>query len=179
MDIVVASMPRSGSTMVSRAIEGFGKGSTWPRHKAEIVHKSHRPAPMVLPKGCKKAIYIYGDVVKCVLSTHKRFSNDKPHFEWCGCYKDLEDIDIFKRDEMNLEKTFDSWLATNPYPVMILNYNAIPDHYDDIEKFVGRECNFPKWRSRNTKRNSHPQIESSYSSLIEKVKSAPDFEVRA
>ena len=179
-EIFVSSMPRSGSTMLCRAIEGLPQSNTWNQNKAEIVWKSHRPSSPSLPYGCSKAIYVFGDPVLAVISTQNRFSKDKKHFRNCGCYKDLSDIDIYKRDEMNLEETFDSWYnREHSYPVCCVRYESIWKHKSKIEDFLDHNINLPEKRERNTTFCYDRDLELlyTYESLICKAEQAQDFKV--
>lgn len=178
-DIIVSSMPRSGSTALCRAIEGKPQGKTWNQDKADVVWKMHRPAPEELPYGASKAIYLYCDPFISALSSWRRFHADVNHFRHCGCDKPLKEIDLFEEDEMNLEKTFDSWvLRDRPYPVCLIKYQAMWSFVEEISEFVGWDIELPEWHPRRTELRRRNELMDVYGDLLEKVNEAPDFEVR-
>lgn len=180
--IVVAGIPRCGTTMVWRAIVGLPPGDEHPQHYRGSVLKMHGTAPTSLPP-CAKGIFMFGDVTLAVIST--RFNRwDQRHFANCGCDRTLDEVDIFREDALNYEAMFDSWHQRNGYPVLCLRYETLRDHRDLLSSFVGFDVPLPPWRKRSTTAQMASQadvlaIQQIYEGLIKKVETAPDAAIHA
>ena len=135
--IVVAGIPRCGTTLLWRAIVGLGPGQYTPKGYTGGIIKTHSQAPKTLPEGYK-VLFLFGDIINAVISTKlKRY--DQRHFTNCGCSKDVSKTDIFEEDALNYEKIFDSWMRDNGYPVLAVRYEVLFDNLDKIENFSGCE----------------------------------------
>lgn len=191
--LIIASIPRSGSTWLFRSIVGLGNGSTTPkqsyynihgvyvpylRHKGYDVIKTHLPyewwADYLDEKD--KVIFLYGDVIESVISTYlKRF--EKNHFKQCGYLGDRRDI--FKEDFLGYEDLFDSWIGA-PVDKIVLEYENFD--FDKVEEFVPFEFQFndfiPRRKSNRERvhRNYVKQVENTYKNLIDKIKGLSKYD---
>lgn len=178
--IIVAGIPRCGTTLMFRALAGFSAGDTTPKNYYGKIKKTHGLAPTNLPRGYK-AIFLFGDIVSSVIST-KKSRYETNHFLNCGCSKKFEEVDIYKEDVLNYELMFDSWHQKHNYPVMCLKYEKIYQNINIIKAFLKTDISFPKKKKRTTKyadcsKTELKQIKHTYQSLISKVKKVPNVSI--
>jgi len=184
--VLVASIPRCGSTMLVRALAGFPAGQRLPWHPqirfcrtleklpdARLL-KTHSLAPARLPADVR-VVFLFGDPVGAVYSTlQKRF--DRHHFNNCG-YFARELPDIIHRDDLGYERIWNSWNAAHPYPVLLARFESLWTHQAAIENYLGISLQLPAYKARQTLLEPvlRHNIESTYSSLITKINRAPDI----
>lgn len=113
--ILIASIPRSGSTYLLRVCMGINLASDFPKSSfskfvvtitrdsfngSELFYKTHDFAPDYLPDNVK-ALFLFSNPIDAVLSTlENRF--DSTTFILCHCSR--KDVNIVDRDDMNYEK---------------------------------------------------------------------------
>lgn len=186
MRIVVAGMPRCGTTMLIRSIAGLPEGGTFPTgpffgvfNKAQEIPsapfiKTHLPAPAKIAND-SISIFMFGNPMEAVLSTMKN-RWDTGHFRNCGWVHPY-DPQILDRDDLGYEKMFDSWTSNNDYSVLAIRYETIWDHVGLIEKYIGARISLPKARARKTTVSSQMRkhLTKTYGRLDKKVSTAPDI----
>lgn len=178
--IIVAGIPRCGTTLVFRALAGLPQGDTTPRNYYGLIKKTHGLAPQSLPSGYK-TVFMFGDVVKSVMST-KKSRYDRNHFLNCGCIKNPEETDIYLEDALNYESMFNSWHQKHNYPIICLRYEKLYENINILNTFLKTNVSFPKKNRRFTKysdcsKEELKQIKNTYQSLIEKLQYAPDVSI--
>jgi hypothetical protein len=194
-EVAIVGMPRCGTTYLFRSVAGLPPGSGSPKGAALAalpVMKCHSLAPPdhfhdpwheQLWEHCRnkrKVIWVFGDPIAAVVSTaRKRF--DHVHAKNCGCYTDLEIVDLFEKDWFNYEKMFDSWTGKkHDYPVLIVRYETMFQNRVVIEKFIGRPIQWNPWNPRSWSprellpRFAYQKLTKTYSSLIEKIEAYRD-----
>lgn len=148
--VVVASIPRCGSTMLARAIAGMRPGSTWPKGRTFVngVHKTHR-LPHEVPTA-DRYVFVFGDPHAAVRSTiANRF--DAHHAANCGCSKPLAEVDLLARDDFGYERIWDAWAGPQAdRRVLMIRYPTFWRHLEVIEAFVGRPVLLPAMRERSS-----------------------------
>lgn len=181
--ILIAGIPRSGTTLVYESLKKTDL----------IVAKTHLTDS--LEKSIEgKAIdsnflvlFLFGDALKSVFSTQKRLSGEprwaRIHSANCGCFKNVNEIDIISRDDLNYENIFDSWVSTKKFDVMTVRYEKLYNLKEIISAVIGRDLNLPGWRPRNTKISNFPfekveKAKQTYQDLIQKIATFPDFTIR-
>jgi hypothetical protein len=176
--IAVAGIPRSGTTMVFRALAGLPPGSTTPKDYAGPHIKTHTFEPQSLCGEVDVAVFLFGDVVESVVSTrHKRY--DARHFRNCGAgHLSPETTDIYEGDHLNYERMFDAWMRPNGIPHACVRYEDVHNLAPVIARLIGHEFSLParverKTTSRAVTAQDRERIERAYSGLIEKVRLAP------
>jgi tetratricopeptide (TPR) repeat protein len=179
-NVIVAGIPRSGTTMIFRALAGFYPGDTTPRNYSGSVKKTHGLAPKQLPKGYK-VIFVFGNIINSVIST-KKSRYDQVHFINCGCSQNPENTDIYLEDSLNYEAMFDSWNKNNGYPVICVRYETIYENLKPISRFLGITLSLPPQKKRTTKysdcnEEELQKIKKTYKNLIDKVNNAPDVAI--
>lgn len=183
--LVLASIPRSGSTYLLRSICGLQEGPYTPPHVASTfgITKVHRPWPDVeLPENAR-ALFLFGDVVDCVVSTRlNRFEAN--HFANCGAdWPPAEDL--YDADVLHYEALWDSWTSDPPIPTLALRYEQLgcAECRSAISSFIGRPIWWLPWRARmhyKLQPNERSRIRKTYASLIAKVSAAGErWEVEA
>jgi len=174
--IYIASIPRSGSTYVARAIAGLGPGSTTPPDIAKYgIYKTHRPADHFDCTGHDKKLFLFGDPVLSVIST-KLHRYEANHFYNCGA-KWPPEADIFEHDILGYERLFDTW--TQEKNTLCLKYEAIPHFAMHIEEHCRRDISWPVWQERTTTYSDVTaqelaMIEETYAALIRKVRNTAE-----
>lgn len=182
--LIIASVPRTGSTLLFRAIKGLPpSGGTPPEYYVsdkpfhQSIAQTHSTSDRIL-YGKMKVVFTFRDPIESIIST-RLHRWDLNHFKNCGVVdRRLEDCNNYIEDFLGYEKIFDSWTKDNGYPVMAVNYESMFNNKSKIEEFIEREFNFPQWKPRdgNTKNNRDKiskedleLIEKTYSRFIEKV----------
>ncbi len=184
--VLIASIPRCGSTFLIRALGQFPFGSTCPktrdcgfvRNLNELPNKkfikTHSLAPKQLPKDVK-VIFLFGDPIAAIISTYKKRFN-KNHFLNCG-YTLNREPDIWNFDELGYEAIFDSWMSNSKsYPVLAIRYETIFENKHIISKYLDTDFQLGKLTKRSTKINQNEmnKLIQVYGPLYEKVSKSPD-----
>lgn len=187
MRILIASLPRSGSTMLFRAISGLPHKKTTPKDNPYCAFvrdltnipnkpflKTHSPAPNNLPADIR-VIYIFGDPIKAIISTkNKRWNKDS----WIknNWFHDQEP-DIFNKDDLGLEKNFDSWITQHNYSVLAVRFESLWLNKNILSKYLGFNFKLPKQQKRTTHPDLYLQnhLELVYDSLSSKIKNIDDL----
>lgn len=183
--IVVASLGRSGSTVLYRALVRKMRQGTYrdtldmKEYESGTVYKTHDLAPSKLPKNVG-VIFTYThphDIVRSVLNREQDKGTRwvRKHFEHLKA-----DFSNYKRilefDALNLEQNFESWYKSHDYPVMCIKYEAMWDNIKAIRKFTGLNVELPAFKPR--KDLSHYQFEGdAYDELIKKIQATPDYKI--
>lgn len=174
--IYIASIPRSGSTYVTRAVAGLGPGNTTPPDIARYgIYKTHRPADHFEFTDYDKKLFLFGDPVLSVMST-KLHRYEANHFKNCGAEWPPEN-DIYAQDILQYERIFDTW--TQEKNTLCVKYQAIHDYSLQIEGHLRRGILWPPWQERTTTYHDvlHTDlitIQQTYKSLIEKYEHAEE-----
>lgn len=178
----VAGIPRSGTTMIFRALAGYPRGATTPKNYAGPLLKTHSRKPTELAS-IEKAIFLFGDPVASVLSTRINRWN-KEHFENCGAGDvNPDDADIYGSDVLGYEEMFDVWMQRQPFKLICVKYESIHKNLTLLNSFFGQHLYVPPYRDRQTDLRSEisgddlSKIKSTYSRLIQKVETAPDIAI--
>jgi hypothetical protein len=181
-DVVCAGIPRSGTTMVYRALMGLPPGGTTPRPQQPPVFKTHSFNPQKFV-GVRAAVFVFGDPIASVISTRVRRWGVE-HFMNCGAEPalDLEATNIFASDILNYEKMFDEWMCRQPFDLIAVRYEAVHAHAGLIAAFLGQQFSLPNRRPRRDYREyaSLQQIrfaKKTYRRLSAKIKAAADMSV--
>lgn len=187
MGIIVAGIPRSGTTLLFRTVAGMHDSPYTPIDCFGMSKINVKGGPRVVKairfrpdiKGDHKVLFIFGSVIHSIISTRlNRW--DRRHFYNCGFKKrvDRDRMNIWKKDFLGYETLFDTWHSQTTFPSMFIRYEKLYDHTKEIEKFTGRILDFPVKKVRKTKLEGREavikQIKKTYGSLIEKLDSLPD-----
>jgi len=186
MRLIIASVPRAGSTYLLRSILNMGPGGNTPPEifkRSKPFHypvvKTHSKAEDVLHDGYK-SIFLYRHPMECVISTRTN-RWDYNHFLNCGVDKKPEECDIYKEDVLHYEDLFDSWMKNNGYQVLALKYDTLNEHFEDINNFLGKKIDFLPWKDPINHRNllsvdDYNRLYTVYEGFIKKYESHPEIE---
>lgn len=173
--MILASIPRCGSTYLFRSIAGMDPGGSTPEG-AQAKHgitKTHRPPPTD-PDG--PALFLFGDVPEAVVST-SRYRMDATHFANCGAAWPPEG-DIMTTDLLGYTDLWNAWLYA-PYPVLFVRYRAMRHTHirRQIEAWLGRDVQWLPWKPRRTKVTEPEvyQVVAGYAALMDATDAAPDL----
>jgi predicted nucleic-acid-binding Zn-ribbon protein len=175
--LIVASIPRSGSTWVHRAICGLPPSSSTSKNpfiKESVgwsIYKTHRTFEYWQDKitSKDKIVFIFGDIINSVISTKKK-RYEKNHFKNCGYTGPTKNKNIYEEDFLNYELIFDSWVNCNLPNLLILRYETFSPF--DLYNFVPFSFDLPSRRPRanytNVKKSNIIKIQNTYKNLIKK-----------
>ena len=191
--IIVASMGRSGSTLVHEALsEGlaaarFGplknlgrkivKDVAWDlsgEHFAPgVAYKTHALASE-LPRDCNtRVVFVFGSASEAALSVLS-FA----HMRACGSFEELGE-----RDVLRFEEQIDGWLGIDHVKILGLRYEAIWDNVDELSCFVGFSVALPERRPRVSRQNmdatTAEKFAATYRTLDKKIAALADCILRS
>jgi len=189
--LIIASVPRTGSTFILRSILGLEQSGTTPKgyYKKRkplgrpYVGMTHSLAEDIIENGWR-GILTFRNPVECIIST-KLHRYNRHHFDNCGVpsYIKPEECDIYAEDILGYEKIFDSWINVKNFPMLYVKYETMNKHFDEISSWFGRKINFPEWNPRGSnikkeKKEDIEKIEKTYSRFIDKVNDTPEVMIR-
>lgn len=182
--IIVAGVPRCGTTYVARAIAGLPPGDVWPADDCGTVMKLHAlnrdwDRPPWFDDALK--IFLFGDPILAVISTIRCCYNP-PHFRNCG-YVGKDAPNIIDNDALNYTGLFNAW--TSLTGVLCVRYEALerPAAREAIEEHIGRDVDWPAWRTRTTRATDMPseileRICRTYGALARRIEQMPETYIR-
>ena len=196
-EVLIAGIPRCGTTYVFRSVAGLRPGGTTPKggplSKLAFL-KTHGLAPpdqfgdphvrttIRHFKNGGRSIFIFGNPFLAAISNrHNRWG--KLHAKNCGFKGPLGSANIYKRDDFNYERMFDSWTRGDfMAPVLVVRYETLPEHFKDIEYFLGRTVRWNEWKPRKTRRHmvsdrDFEAIKKTYGRLKRKMDDFPDIAI--
>lgn len=151
MKIIVAGIPRSGTTYFFRSLNNLPQSPISPdfdkiedhAHYLNDTIKLHTPYNTLPLNEDYKVIFLHRELKDSLVSNTLIFNNDIPHFRNVGSEYNgfLTDV-IFEQDILNLESIFDTWVTHAKYPTLVLKYETLPDYFKEIEAFLGRSISF-------------------------------------
>ena len=120
-----------------------------------------------------KALFIFGDPLHAVMSTLRNQFN-KVHFRNCGC---AFPRDLLEKDWLHYEQMFDSWMKPQPFEVLRVRYETMPEHFGAFKEFLGFMPSFAPWRARAAcpfPNMPKERLLKVYGRLADKIAKAPD-----
>ena len=186
--VLVASVPRCGSTYLLRSLANLPQGSNFPKRGScrfvgslsklpdAAFLKTHAWAPCSLPDDVR-TVFLFGDPIGSIVST-KLFRFTKDHFRNCG-YVSTNVPDIYEHDDLGYEIIFDSWMRSHKFPVLALRYEAMHQHESTLSSFLGRQVRLLPWlcRATNVSPDLRLRLTRVYGRFVEKVNASPDAEL--
>ena len=172
--VVVASMGRSGSTLIWDALRRAIAVARFPgplqaqglrlvsdqawdldriRFARGVVYKTHGLASELPENHGVKVIFLFGSATDAALSV--RACRDrygarwiKQHFEHLRAAGPFEDLGA--RDVLRFGEQLDGWIGKTGTPRMILHYDAVWDHVQTLSDFVGVPVRLPPRHPRSS-----------------------------
>jgi hypothetical protein len=172
--VVVASMGRSGSTLIHDAIcQGLAAarfrstsrlaarlvaGYAWDlgatQFRPGVVYKTHALAEELRGRPDVKVVFLFGSAVDAavsVLNARKNYGDDwiAAHFQNLRAQGDLNTL--ADRDVLRFADQLDGWTSHASNPVIALKYDALWDNQDRLSAFLGYDVTLPERRARSEK----------------------------
>ncbi|EKE74338.1 hypothetical protein [Celeribacter baekdonensis] len=168
--IVIASMGRSGSTLVYDAVveaviarsplrnlfwgHRLTADQCWNLSNKPLirgtVYKTHDyPERLVVNGG--KAIFLFGstlDAAKSVHSAKERFGQEWVEEHFVNLRSEGKYEDLFKSDVLNFEKQIHSWAVTETIPTLCLRFETLWENSERLSDFLNMKVVLPKERAR-------------------------------
>jgi hypothetical protein len=203
--LIVASMGRSGSTVVWDAVrhavaqsrfpgplkaQGLRMVSdqAWDLDKTQfapgVVYKTHGLAQELPDRTGAKVVFLFGsatDAALSVLACRDRYGPDwiKLHFEHLRASGPFDDLAT--RDVLRFSDQLDGWIGKAGTRRLILHYDALWDHQDTLSDFVGVPVTLPERRARKGATAADPQtrslFEETYAALDARIAALPACQV--
>lgn len=181
--MVLASIPRCGSTYLLRSVAGLEQSPYTPQGPdvessdrgtwlgGDRILKTHRPWREAELPDDFRAVFLFGDIVTAVASTRAN-RYERNHFANCGASWPPE-RDLYDADILGYEAIWDSW-AHAPFPVLCVRYDRLScgECRSRIEDWLGRRVRWLPWLARTTRQvppGDRARIERAYAGLIAKV----------
>ena len=170
--LIVASMGRSGSTLVWDALRRAVAMSRFPpplqaqglrlvsdqawdldceRFAPGVVYKTHGLAHELRNNSGARVIFLFGsatDAALSVLSCQDRYGPSwiEQHFKHLRATGPFSDLGM--GDVLRFGEQLDGWIGKTGTPRLILNYDAVWDHVQTLSDFVGVPVQLPPRRPR-------------------------------
>lgn len=204
--IIVASMGRSGSTIVWEAVckavardrfrhlRSLGlkvvSDSAWDlgtkRYFPGIVYKTHGLADELPPKSGAKIIFLFGlasDAALSVLFCQQLYGSEwiRRHFHHLRARGTFDDLG--KRDVLRFAEQLDGWIGLAGIPRLILRYEALWESQSQstLSEFVGIPVELPPRLKRTgpaaIDRQTREQFLATYQDLDRYINSIPACQV--
>lgn len=180
VEIVCAGLPRSGSTLLYRAMAGLPPGDTTPKPQTGPVRKTHSPQPQLF-ESVRIGVFIFGDPIDAVIST-RVCRWDEQHFRNCEASKEYNpnNSDVFRKDVLNYEKIFDAWMQRQNFDLAVVRYEKLYESAPALSAILGIEISLPEWRPRKdyseiTSAEDRAAAYRTYERLAEKISLSPDL----
>lgn len=200
--VIVASMGRSGSTLVHTAVsEGmaaarFGSSPLGRRIVFDVawdlrgktfmpgvVYKTHALGDELDKHEGVKVIFVFGaasDSAISVVACREKFGDAWISEHFGHLRADGEFQDLFSKDVMRFEEQIDSWVNCTGAPRIIVHYDELWARQEDISEFLGFPIVLPERRARESShsvgRADVERIREGYSSLDDKIRKIEKFQ---
>jgi hypothetical protein len=200
--VVVASMGRSGSTMLAKSIAKSASiiGSLYDdkplirkgggnfhglKKRDGVIYKTHGYPPNKYRK-VTKYVYIYDDPYLVVSSMYRKVRNKgdiwiKKHANNLEVKKQVTH-EFLKEDCLELEKHFDSWCKFDAPNKLITSLDQVWKNKSEISKFLEFELQLPKKRKRKSSikclpKSKRKKVKKVYKNLKKKTTNK-NFEIK-
>lgn len=171
---IVASMGRSGSTLVYHAIakalaqkkykrlsstlERSVKGQAWDLDRAPlvggVVYKTHDMASNIVPILPVKAIFLFSrasDAALSVYSCYERYGKEWVEMHLRHLHASGNFSELLERDILRFGEQINSWVNEKRFPVLAARYEYLWDNQDILRAFFDLPITLPERRMRAEK----------------------------
>lgn len=198
--IIVASMGRSGSTIVWKAVcNAIAKDrfkflgslglkivsdSAWDlkarQYLPGVVYKTHGLAHELPPDSNAKVVFLFGsasDAALSVLSCEQRYGSEwiKAHFDHLRARGTIDDLG--KRDVLRFAEQLEGWIGLAGVRRLILRYEALWEFQSTLSEFVGVPVELPPRLKRaspeSIDRQTRAQFLATYRELDKHIDEIP------
>lgn len=205
--LVVASMGRSGSTLVWEALRRAVLEARFPglphaqglrlvsdqawdldrvRLARGVVYKSHGLAHELPNDSGAKVVFLFGsatDAAISVMSCRDRYGPSwiSQHFEHLRANGPFEDL--VRRDVLRFGEQLDGWIGKAGTQRLIIHYDALWDHEATLSDFTGVGISLPPRRPRSgamaVDAETRARFAETYAALDERIAALPVCQVLA
>lgn len=197
--IVIASMGRSGSTLVYdavvdaviassplRRIFGLKKlTADWSWSLGEktlqngVVYKTH-DYPDNLSASKVRCVFLFGSCLNAATSVHSAIERFGPewvdkHFEHLKSDGKLNEL--FERDVLGFENQIRCWATTETSPTLCLRFDSLWDNHEMLNDFLSMTVQLPPRRPRKIEAYDPKilsELETVYNSIDARIENLPD-----
>lgn len=191
--LIVASMGRSGSTLVWSALRQAVAAARFPRplraHGLRlvsdqawdldrtrltpgVVYKTHGLAQELPDCSGAKVVFLFGsatDAALSVLACRDRYGmrwieEHFAHMRAHGAFDELGD-----RDVLRFEEQLDGWVQKSGTPRLILHYDAIWEYEHTLSEFLGTRVSLPPRRQRTGATSADPEMLTRFAGTYAKL----------
>jgi len=202
--MIVASMGRSGSTLIFNAVRkgmakhrfGFESGRTlrivsdsaWDMGSTDfypgVVYKTHGLASELPETFDTKAIFVFGSATDAALSVYacrQRYGEAwiTEHFKHLRANGDFDELAT--RDVLRFADQLKSWTGKHRAERLIIHYDALWDHAALISDFCGFKVALPERVQRTSTLTVPPdirqQFQETYQSLDSIIEKMPPWQI--
>lgn len=203
--LVVASMGRSGSTLVCDALRQAVACARFPyplrtlglrlvsdhawdldstRYAPGVVYKTHGLAEELPQNSGAKVVFLFSsatDAALSVLACRDRYGERwiRDHFERLRASGPFEELGT--RDVLRFADQLDGWLGKTGTPRMIVHYDALWDNEEALSRFVGVPVKLPIRRARTSATaadtETRARFAASYADLDARIAAIPRCQV--
>lgn len=191
--LIVASMGRSGSTLVWDALrqavtlERFPgllqrqglrlvSDQAWNLSRARfapgVVYKTHGLADELPTDSGARVVFLFGSATDAALSVHAcrdRYGERwiEQHFEHLRASGPFEELGA--RDVLRFSEQLDGWIGKSGTERLILHYDALWDHVDTLSEFTGASIKLPPRRARGGAAAAHTETRARFAQTYAKL----------
>lgn len=203
--VIIASMGRSGSTLVYDAVRTAFAQQRFPdftfkygirivsdeawnlaekRYLPGVVYKTHALADELPAQANAKIVFLFGSASEAALSVfacQKRFGDDwiSAHFEHLRAKAGFSELG--SSDILRFEEQVDGWIARSGIDRLILRYDTVWDHHETLSDFVGARVALPtrlrRVGSGEANADTIDQFKKTYARIDSKIAALPDCQV--
>lgn len=186
--IFVASIGRSGSTMVFEALNSargqysrlFREDISTRDLRPSLVYKTHDFPESAPRDGSIKVVFLFGSASDSVRSAIQRDARE-PGFlsqHLIHLKSDMNPADVTTHDVMRIADQLDAWSTCKGLEVLGLRFETVWDHEDALRDFTGLDVTLPPRRNRQSKPlapDVEAQIARTYSAIDDRIAAMPDI----
>ena len=196
--LLVASLGRSGSTMLFRALSAASikvgvrrvkrvmaravRSHLWRLDpdimEQGIIYKTHDVPPKDKRIDSLKCVYLFADPYDVIPSVVRKTETSgcgwlKRHADHLG--GELDSVkELFEGDVLDLEGNFDAWTSVEHCDLFAVRYDSVWDYQAKLSEFVGFTVELPPRRARKSSPkdltcSQRKKMRATYRSLHEKV----------
>lgn len=202
--LIVASMGRSGSTVLTKSLQVSSAKSYFPifknlgqkvisenawdlkttKFRNGVIYKTHCLADELNDVNNIKVIFVYGSAIDSALSVlrcKEKYGQTwiDLHFQHLRAKGNIEDIKKF--DVLRFEEQIKGWRSKENLQRLIIKYDSLWKYEKDISDFVGFDFKMEKRKSRPNYKIINPidfeELKENYSNLEKYIQNLPDIEI--
>ncbi len=190
--IIVAGLGRSGTTLVYNSLlyNHYFKPTPFTTNLNSLmdydskgfVYKTHDLPPKELNDSFK-LIYLFGNPMNTVLSTHRRINEwGRLHHKHLHSNLFKDNDDILYKDILMLNEHFDKWYRKQKFSFVSIKYEMLytEDTQNALSDYLGFKIKLFPQKKRNTDWKTHPMgdiVYNTYKQLFLKIEESENYKI--